>query len=118
MSALAEATTAIAVLHATPTASIGSALPAPALVTKRLRRIEDRPVPRAPTQVTVECLLDVVLRGTFVVPQQGIQTHYYSGRAEAALTAVALGHPLLSGVRLLDIADALNGDDMLPVYAG
>ena len=56
-----------------------------------------------------------MLGRAIVISQQGIQTHDDTWGTEAALRTVALGHTFLSWVRLLDIADTLDGDDMLPV---
>ena len=102
-------------LHTAAPAPVGPGLAARVLLAKGVSCVEDGPVPRAPTQVAVERLLHLVCRGIGVVPQQRIQDHDNSGRTEAALASVGLGHPFLRGMGPLGVADALNGDDMLAV---
>lgn len=59
-----------------------------------------------------------MLGWALVIPQQSIQAHDYARCAEAALATVALSDTLLGGMRLLDVADAFDRDDMFAVNAG
>ena len=70
------------------------------LRTKRLVCIQDWSVSGATTQVPIECVLHLSLRGAGAVPQQSVHGHYNAGSAEAALGPVEPGDPLLHRMQL------------------
>ncbi len=114
----------IPLFHTTPASPIRPGIPTsirPGSLpshTKSLSGVQNRAVPRATTQIPVKGLLDVVLGGRVVVPEQGVEAHDDARGAEAALRAIALCDALLGRVGLIDVADALDGDDVLAVDRG
>lgn len=111
-----QASTPFTVLHATSTPTIGRAVSTGSrLGVECLGSIENGPVASAPTQISIEGLLDIMLRRVWFISQESIEAHDDTWGTKTALGAVTLGDTLLGRVWLLDVADALNGDDMFAV---
>ena len=81
-------------------------------------RVEDRAVARAPAEVAVEQLRDLLLRGVGIAVrrEEAVHAHHPARRAVAALRAVVHGDPVLRRAQGgADAAEAFDGGDGHPV---
>lgn len=84
---------------------------------KRMSSVQNGSITRATTEIAIEGFLDVDFGRRRVVSHEGIETHDEAWCTESALAAITHGQPFLDSMRPLDMADALDADDMLAIYA-
>src|SRR5436190_2834193 len=90
--------------------------PAPQVLRRRLDRLDDELVARAPTEVARDPAADLRLAGSGIVGQQLQRGEHHAGRTIPALQTLVLHERLLNRVQLLRAgAQPLDGRDLAPV---
>lgn len=74
---------------------------------------DDVRVGAAATDVAVHCLLDVGVRGADVLPENRDGGHDLARSAVSALVAVVLNEGSLHGMKVIGLADAFDGGDLI-----
>jgi hypothetical protein len=67
-----------------------------------LGRVQDGSVASAAAQVAVKGLFDLLARCVWIIPQEGIERHHDTRRAEATLRTMVLRNATLDNMRRLD----------------
>lgn len=105
----------IPILHTASPTTVGLGLATRVLDAEGVSCVENRSVSCAPTQVAVKSLFHLILCWVGVIPQQSIETHDNARRTETALASMRLGYPFLCGMRVLCVANPLNGNDVFSI---
>src|SRR5712691_1702503 len=86
-------------------------LPGRHVLSGPLDRLDDVVITRAPAEVALELVPDLLLARVRIALEHLVRRHDHARRAEAALEPVLLPEPLLDGVELAVLGEALDGGD-------